>query len=225
MKPTKYLQRTNTSGKGMEDVYIWFPVAPSGYVAMGCIATKTQQMPTLDQVRCIRSDLVTQVNFSKKPLWSMSTEKNVNTVWSIGVSRVNYNCSLWKVENEVLSSIARFYVFEFEVPSELSLKTLSSVVCFSHLWPPLFFGQAHTFIARPDLKRPPARMAFRLAEIGKRTLRDNITAEVKIGRLSATVYDDLSGLVRAVNDGQFLSLSSFLYYYSFREVSVLSLFM
>ncbi|CAM6102066.1 unnamed protein product [Calypogeia fissa] len=159
VKPTKYLQRMNTSGKGLEDVYIWFPVAPNGYVAMGCIATKTQQMPPLDQVRCIRNDHVTQVNFSKKPLWSMSTEKNVNMVWNIAVSRVNYNCSLWKVDN-----------------------------------------QAHTFIARPDLKRPPARMAYSLAEIGKRKLRDNLTGEVKIGRLSLTVYDDLSGLMTPIVD-------------------------
>lgn len=58
------------------------------------------------------------------------------------------------------------------------------------------YPQAHTFIARPDLKRPPARMAYSIPNIGKKKLRDNLTAEVKIGRLSATVYDDLSGLVR-----------------------------
>ncbi|PTQ34792.1 hypothetical protein MARPO_0076s0036 [Marchantia polymorpha] len=158
-RPTKYLQRMHTSGKGFEDVYIWFPVAPTGYVAMGCIATKTQNMPSTDLVRCVRTDSVTQMNFSKKPLWSLSTEKNVNLVWNIGANRGGYQCSLWKVDN-----------------------------------------QAHTFIARPDLKRPPARMAYSIPDIGKKKLRDNLTAEVKIGRLSATVYDDLSGLMTPVID-------------------------
>lgn len=100
-RPTKYLQRMHTSGKGFEDVYIWFPVAPTGYVAMGCIATKTQNMPSTDLVRCVRTDSVTQMNFSKKPLWSLSTEKNVNLVWNIGANRGGYQCSLWKVDNQV----------------------------------------------------------------------------------------------------------------------------
>ncbi|KAL3679175.1 hypothetical protein R1sor_022131 [Riccia sorocarpa] len=158
-RPLKYLQRMHTSGKGFEDVYIWFPVAPTGYVAMGCITTKSRAMPPTDLMRCVRTDSVTQINFSKRPFWGLSTEKGATSVWNLGGSRGGYSCSLWKVEN-----------------------------------------QANTFIARPDLRRPPGRMAYSLAEIGKRRLRDNLVAEIKTGRLSATVYDDLSGLMTPVMD-------------------------
>ncbi|KAL2613699.1 hypothetical protein R1flu_025391 [Riccia fluitans] len=158
-RPVKYLQRMHTSGKGFEDVYIWFPVAPTGYVAMGCIATKSRTMPSTDLIRCVRTDNVMQINFSKKPLWSLSTEKGATSVWNLGANRGGYSCSLWKVEN-----------------------------------------QANTFIARPDLRRPPGRMAYSLSEIGKRRLRDNLVAEVQTGRLSATVYDDLSGMMTPVMD-------------------------
>lgn len=58
----------------------------------------------------------------------------------------------------------------------------------------LFLLQANTFFARPDLKRPPGRMAYTLAD-GKKKARDKLSAEIKIGRLSATLFDDMAGLV------------------------------
>lgn len=62
----------------------------------------------------------------------------------------------------------------------------------------LFLLQANTFFARPDLKRPPGRMAYTLAD-GKKKARDKLSAEIKIGRLSATLFDDMAGLVCILN--------------------------
>ncbi|KAJ7520829.1 hypothetical protein O6H91_19G024200 [Diphasiastrum complanatum] len=55
--------------------------------------------------------------------------------------------------------------------------------------------QFNTFIARSDLKRPPGKIAFGLAETGKPKLRGNLSAEVKIKRLSVSILDDLSGMM------------------------------
>lgn len=56
-------------------------------------------------------------------------------------------------------------------------------------------NQAGTFMVRSDLKPPPWRMAFGLAELGKPKLPENIAMEVKTGRMSITAFDDFSGLV------------------------------
>lgn len=102
-KPVKYLQRMHTTGKGLEDVVIWFPVAPTGYVAVGCVVTKNQEMPSLDLVRCLRVDLVTQSQLSKRASWSQSSERSPNSVWSMSGTRGGYSCSMWKVDNQVPS--------------------------------------------------------------------------------------------------------------------------
>ncbi|XP_024542530.1 uncharacterized protein LOC9648284 isoform X1 [Selaginella moellendorffii] len=140
-KPIRFQQKVHICGRGLEDVYIWYPVAPAGYVALGCVATTTPDHPPLDMVRCVRMDLVSQGSLSKRPVWSY-----------IG-SRGGHSCCLWKVEN-----------------------------------------QASTFIARADLKKPLVRMAYFLAETGRPKVRENLTAEMKLGRLSVTVVDDLSGM-------------------------------
>ncbi|KAG0559465.1 hypothetical protein KC19_10G107200 [Ceratodon purpureus] len=152
-KPLRYLQRMHTTGRGLEDVVVWFPVAPTGYVAVGCVVSKTQQMPSLDLVRCLRIDLVTQSRLSKPAVWSLASERSPTSVWSMSGARGGYSCSMWRVEN-----------------------------------------QANTFFARPDLKCPPARMAYALAD-GKKRARDKLSAEIKIGRISATVFDDVGGLM------------------------------
>jgi len=39
--------------------YIWAPIPPNGYKAIGLIVTTTPDKPPLDKVRCVRSDLTT----------------------------------------------------------------------------------------------------------------------------------------------------------------------
>lgn len=100
-KPLRYLQRMHTTGRGLEDAVVWFPVAPAGYVAVGCVVTKSQDPPSLELVRCLRVDLVTQSQLSKRP-WSLSAERSPNSVWSMSGTRGGYSCSMWRVENQVL---------------------------------------------------------------------------------------------------------------------------
>ncbi len=100
-KPMRYLQRMHTSGRGFEDVVVWFPVAPVGYVTIGCVVTKTQEMPSLDLMRCLRVDLVIPSRLSKPAVWSLSSERSLNSVWSMSGARGGYSCSMWRVENQV----------------------------------------------------------------------------------------------------------------------------
>ncbi|OMO84844.1 Vacuolar protein sorting-associated protein 62 [Corchorus capsularis] len=48
--------KINQDGTG----YIWFPIAPEGYQALGHVITNTQNKPSLDKVRCVRSDFTDQ---------------------------------------------------------------------------------------------------------------------------------------------------------------------
>eukprot|EP01018_Ginkgo_biloba_P025446 Gb_15429 [translate_table: standard] len=153
-KPLQLIQRMHILGKGLEDAFVWFPIAPPGYISLGCIASRVEHAPPLDSVRCVRMDLVNQANISKK------------AVWSISGFRGSYSCSLWRVEN-----------------------------------------QASTFIARPDLKRPPSRMAYRLAETEKPKSRENLNAEMKIGCLSITFLDNLCGMMTPIVDNTITNIN------------------
>ncbi|KAK3025351.1 hypothetical protein RJ639_043860, partial [Escallonia herrerae] len=56
-------------------------------------------------------------------------------------------------------------------------------------------NQACTFLARSDLKKPSARLAFTIGDSTKPKLRDNITAEMKLRCFSLTVLDSLCGMM------------------------------
>jgi hypothetical protein len=57
--PTDYTQIWNDSGSGAtDDGSFWLPVAPEGYQALGVVAQSGYGKPSLDDVRCVRSDLV-----------------------------------------------------------------------------------------------------------------------------------------------------------------------
>lgn len=58
-----------SSGTGTEDAgsghcCVWRPVAPPGYLPLGCIAERGFLPPSLSIVRCIRSDFVTSGSVS-----------------------------------------------------------------------------------------------------------------------------------------------------------------
>jgi hypothetical protein len=84
-----------------DHVVVWFPVAPAGYVAVGCIVTKSQDMPSVDLVRCLRVDLVIPSRLAKPSVWALSSERSPNSVWSMSGARGGYSCSMWRVENQV----------------------------------------------------------------------------------------------------------------------------
>ncbi|XP_045807146.1 uncharacterized protein LOC123899925 [Trifolium pratense] len=68
-KPIDYTLVLDTSSiKINQDTtcYIWLPIAPNGYKALGHVVTTTQDKPSLDKIKCVRSDLTDQCESS---LW------------------------------------------------------------------------------------------------------------------------------------------------------------
>ena len=55
--------------------------------------------------------------------------------------------------------------------------------------------QAKTFLARPDLKKPPARTGYGLVDAAQSIVENNKSGNVKTPKVSVTVLDDLRGLV------------------------------
>lgn len=49
---------SNTPDSGKDDCSIWFPVAPKGYVALGCVVSAGRTPPPLSSALCILASLV-----------------------------------------------------------------------------------------------------------------------------------------------------------------------
>lgn len=47
-----------------EHCCVWVPVAPQGYIALGCVAERGLSPPPLSVIRCIRTDMVTSGSLS-----------------------------------------------------------------------------------------------------------------------------------------------------------------
>nr|ABN08110.1 Protein of unknown function DUF946, plant [Medicago truncatula] len=65
--PVDYTLVSNTASfKATQDstLYIWLPIAPNGYKALGHVVTTTQDKPSLDKIMCVRSDLTDQCESS-----------------------------------------------------------------------------------------------------------------------------------------------------------------
>lgn len=70
MPPTGYTQVWNDAGSGGDtDFAIWFPKAPDGYIAIGCVANKTHKEPKIDNYRCVRKDFVEETKVGPS-IWS-----------------------------------------------------------------------------------------------------------------------------------------------------------
>ncbi|KAI5061209.1 hypothetical protein GOP47_0023714 [Adiantum capillus-veneris] len=94
-EPVRLVQCMHAPGKGQEQIYVWYPVAPAGFVTLGCVVSRDKEAPLLQALRCVRADLVNEVNMSKRPIWSNST------------TRSGYNCSIWKLYNQANTFLAR----------------------------------------------------------------------------------------------------------------------
>ncbi|XP_078433928.1 calcium-dependent lipid-binding family protein isoform X2 [Wolffia australiana] len=81
--------------KGSDELSVWFPVAPPGYVSMGCVITKLNQPPKKEIVCCPRMDLVKQTDVSDIPIFRSLSPKGSSS-WSV-----------WKVENQACTFLAR----------------------------------------------------------------------------------------------------------------------
>lgn len=110
---------------GDVDLSLWMPVAPPGYLALGCVAHKGSQPPPNHIVHCIRSDLATSTTYSECVL---STSPN---------SCFTNGFSIWQLDN-ILGS---FYAHP---TSEYPLK--DSCYDLNHL--PLWNSSWHYFSSK-----------------------------------------------------------------------------
>lgn len=76
--------------KGLDEIFFWYPVPPPGYASLGCIVTKTDEMPSKDSICCPKLSLVSQANMAEDPITRSSSSKGP------------YCWSIWKIENQVI---------------------------------------------------------------------------------------------------------------------------
>jgi vacuolar protein sorting-associated protein 13A/C len=88
-KPVQFTRVARITGKGFDEVFFWYPIAPPGYASLGCIVSRTDEAPRLGSFCCPRMDLVNQANILEDPI-SRSSSSKASQCWSI-----------WKVENQV----------------------------------------------------------------------------------------------------------------------------
>ena len=68
--PLRYEQVWNDQGSGGDnDGSIWRPIAPDGYLALGCVANAGYDAPNISNYMCIRKDLVTDSSAGNQ-IWS-----------------------------------------------------------------------------------------------------------------------------------------------------------
>jgi len=88
-KPVQFTRVAHITGKGFDDIFFWYPIAPPGYASLGCVVSRIDEAPRLDLFCCPRMDLVSQANILDDPISRSSSSKSSQS-WSI-----------WKVENQV----------------------------------------------------------------------------------------------------------------------------
>lgn len=89
-KPVQFTKVTQIDRKCLEEIFFWYPVPPPGYASLGCVVTKTDEMPSKDSICCPKLSLVSQANISEDPMSKSSSAKGP------------YCWSIWKVENQVI---------------------------------------------------------------------------------------------------------------------------
>ncbi|KAK7264763.1 hypothetical protein RJT34_32373 [Clitoria ternatea] len=94
-KPVQFTKVSHIVGKGIDELFFWYPIAPPGYVSLGCVVSRTDEAPRADLFCCPRMDLVSQANIHEVPL-SRSSSSRAPQCWSI-----------WKVENQACTFLAR----------------------------------------------------------------------------------------------------------------------
>lgn len=57
--PVDYIERWHAPGNWLYDAWVWEPVPPAGYAALGMVATKTSQKPELSAIACVKKSLLT----------------------------------------------------------------------------------------------------------------------------------------------------------------------
>ncbi|CAI9119065.1 OLC1v1020728C1 [Oldenlandia corymbosa var. corymbosa] len=94
-KPVQFTRVAHIGIKGVDEAFFWYPIAPPGYVSLGCVVTQYDVAPSLESFCCPRLDLVSQTNILEIPVTKYSSSK-ASQCWSI-----------WKVENQACTFLAR----------------------------------------------------------------------------------------------------------------------
>ncbi|XP_050216889.1 uncharacterized protein LOC126667840 isoform X2 [Mercurialis annua] len=94
-RPVQFTKVSHIVGKGIDEVFFWYPIAPPGYASLGCVVTRTNETPRIASLCCPRMDLVNQANIIEVPI-SRSPSSKTSHYWSI-----------WKVENQACTFLAR----------------------------------------------------------------------------------------------------------------------
>ncbi|KAB2604886.1 hypothetical protein D8674_042145 [Pyrus ussuriensis x Pyrus communis] len=94
-KPVQFTKVAHVVGKGFDEVFFWYPLAPPGYASLGCIVSRTGEAPCVDTICCPRMDFVNQANILEAPISRSSTSKG-SQCWSV-----------WRVENQASTFLAR----------------------------------------------------------------------------------------------------------------------
>ncbi|KAI3719273.1 hypothetical protein L6452_20168 [Arctium lappa] len=59
--------------------YIWLPVAPDGYKAVGYVVTTSPEKPSTERIRCVRTDLTEVIEFDRW-IWGLKKEIDPNAL-------------------------------------------------------------------------------------------------------------------------------------------------
>ncbi|XP_048235070.1 uncharacterized protein LOC8261314 isoform X2 [Ricinus communis] len=94
-RPVQFTKVAHIMGKGIDEVFFWYPIAPPGYASVGCVVTRIDEAPRIASMCCPRMDLVNQANIIEVPI-SRSPSSKTSQCWSI-----------WKVENQACTFLAR----------------------------------------------------------------------------------------------------------------------
>ncbi|XP_031738035.1 uncharacterized protein LOC101213129 isoform X1 [Cucumis sativus] len=110
-KPLQFTKVAHIFGKGFDEAFFWYPIAPPGYASFGCVVSRTDEAPCLDSVCCPRMDLVSQANIFEMPI-SRSSSSRGSQCWSI-----------WKVSNQACTFLARA---DHKIPSSRLAYTIGA---------------------------------------------------------------------------------------------------
>jgi vacuolar protein sorting-associated protein 13A/C len=93
-RPVQFTKVAQIDRKGVDEIYFWYPVAPPGYASLGCVVTKTDEMPTKDSICCPKLGLVNQANISEDPISRSSSSKGPNcwSIWKVGNQVIRHTC-------------------------------------------------------------------------------------------------------------------------------------
>ncbi|KAL4271464.1 hypothetical protein GQ457_13G023380 [Hibiscus cannabinus] len=112
-KPVQFTKVAHITGKGFDDVFFWYPIAPPGYSSLGCVVSRTDEAPSTDFICCPRMDLVSPTSIPEVPISRYLSSKACQC-WSI-----------WKVENQACTFLARS---DTKMPSTRLAYTISDSV-------------------------------------------------------------------------------------------------